>query len=50
MGGEGGGGVGIGGTNGAHLKESQLTFFDKNALHCPADRCAGLPGRQFRRS
>ncbi|CBI28098.3 unnamed protein product, partial [Vitis vinifera] len=43
----GGGGVGKEGTKGEHLKELQSTGRDKNELHCPADLCSGLPGKQF---
>ncbi|KAJ6673693.1 hypothetical protein OIU85_012680 [Salix viminalis] len=46
-GGEGGGGGGKDGTKGAHLKELQSTGLDKNALHCAADLCNGLAGKQF---
>lgn len=40
-------GSGGGGTSEAHLKEVQLTFRDKNILHCSADLCVGLPRKQF---
>lgn len=40
------------GTSEAHLKEVllQLTFRDKNILHCNIDLCVGLPRKQFLRS
>lgn len=45
----GGGGEG---PSEAHLKEVllQLTFRDKNILHCNIDLCVGLPRKQFLRS
>lgn len=46
-GGDGGGGGGKNGTKGLHLNELQSTFFFKNALHCPSDRCLGRSGKQF---
>lgn len=46
------GGGGGEGTSEAHLKEVllQLTFRDKNILHCNIDLCVGLPRKQFLRS
>lgn len=49
-GGDGGGGGGKDGTKGEHLKELQSTGRDKNDLHCAADLCIGLFGKQFLRS
>lgn len=46
---EGEGGRGAG-TKGLHLNELQSTGLDKKDLHWAADRCAGLAGRQLRRS
>lgn len=48
--GTGGGGAGREGTNPLHWKDPQSTGRDKNALHWPAERCAGRLGRQFLRS